>query len=160
GLVSPSTISTPSIPRAQATRASPAAGSPGNERSAADLRYFHDCLQMWRGAREDISGRIDLGARALATPNPVPEETQVHEMRRRLALDGWPHWLVQVAAVDLCDGTVRFLKRADSVLVEVAVAASCAQPGLEAPVTVGSRRYMDGRIAGTSIDGAAGYRTV
>jgi hypothetical protein len=113
------------------TRVSSAAGPAGDERSAADLQYFHECLQMWREAREDIRVRIELGARALATPNPMREETQVANMRRRLGLDGWPSGLVKIAAVDVRDGSVRFLDRSHGVPIEVAVAASCAPRTIE-----------------------------
>ena len=115
---------------------------------------------MWSRAREDITVRIELGRRALANPRPVPEAVQIESMRRRLAINGWPSRLVRVAAVDVWDGSVRFFEASQGVPVEVAVAASCAQPGLQAPVSVGDRRYMDGGTAGTNIDGAAGYEII
>jgi NTE family protein len=123
------------------------------------MEYFRECLRMWGAARDDISVRIELGKRALATPNPMSEEMQVDRMKRRLGLDGWPIG-VKAAAVDVRDGTVRFFDRSHGVPIERAVAASCAQPGLQAPVSVDDRRYMDGGIAGTNIDGAAGSRIV
>lgn len=139
----------------------PSAASPaGHERSVVDVQYFQDCLRLWEGAREDVTVRLELGKRALATPHPIPEEAQVAQMKRRLALDGWPSRLVKIAAVDVSDGTVRFFDESHGVPMEVAVAASCAQPGLQAPVSVGDRRYMDGGIGGTNIDGAAGYQIV
>jgi NTE family protein len=115
---------------------------------------------MWGRAQEDITARIELGKRALATPHPVPEALQIASMRRRLAMDGWPSRLVRVAAVDVWDGTVRFFEASQGIPIELAVAASCAQPGLQAPVSVGDRRYMDGGTGGTNIDGAAGYEIV
>ena len=138
----------------------PAAGSPDHDQSVADRRYFQDCLQLWRKAREDITVRLELGKRALATPHPIPKAAQVVQVKQRLALNGWPSRLVKVAAVDVSDGTVRFFDGSQGVPIEVAVAASCAQPGLQAPVSIGDRRYMDGGIGGTNIDGASGYRLV
>jgi NTE family protein len=134
---------------------------PSTEESrAADRQYFHESLALWGRAREDISARIELGRRALATPHPIPEDLQIEAVRRRLAIDGWPSRRVRVAAVDVADGTVRFFEASENVPVEVAVAASCAQPGLQAPVGVGDQRYMDGGTAGTNIDGAAGYAVI
>ena len=104
--------------------------------------------------------RLELGKRALATPLPISEAAQLVQVKQRLALNGWPSRLVKVAAVDVSDGTVRFFDGSQGVPIEVAVAASCAQPGLQAPVSVGDRRYMDGGIGGTNIDGATGYRLV
>jgi len=127
---------------------------------AAELQYFHESLVLWSRAREDISARLELGRRALATPHPVPEDLQIESVRRRLAIDAWPSRLVRIAAVDIGDGTARFFEAAQGVPVEVAVAASCAQPGLQAPVRVGGRHYMDGGTAGTNIDGAAGYEII
>lgn len=134
--------------------------SRGNDSSVGDLQYFQESLLMWGRAQEDITVRIELGRRALATPHPVPEALQIESIRRRLAIDGWPSRLVRVAAVDVWDGTVRFFEASQGVPIEVAVAASCAQPGLQAPVSVGDRRYMDGGTAGTNIDGAAGYEII
>jgi NTE family protein len=136
------------------------AGPAASEPSPADLQYFRECLTLWGAAREDVTVRVELGKRALATPSPVSEETQVATVRRRLALDGWPSGLVKVAAVDVSDGSVRFFDGSQGVPIELAVAASCAQPGRQAPVRVGSERYMDGGIAGTNIDGAVSYRVV
>ena len=140
--------------------ASSPVGQQEHHSSAADLQYFQECLRMWSRAREDLAVRIELGRRALAAPHPVPEELQIESMRRRLAMHGWPSRSVKVAAVDVWDGTVRFFEHSQGVPVEVAVAASCAQPGLQAPVRVGDRRYMDGGTAGTNIDGAAGYEII
>jgi NTE family protein len=141
-------------------RAPSPVGQQEHRSSAADLQYFQECLRLWGRAREDIAVRIELGIRALATLHPVPEELQIEFMRRRLAMHGWPSRLVKVAAVDVSDGTVRFFDASQGVPIEVAVAASCAQPGLQAPVRVGNRRYMDGGTAGTNIDGAAGYAII
>lgn len=140
--------------------ASSPVGRQEHHSSAADLQYFQECLRMWSRAREDIAVRIELGRRALATPHPVPEDLQIESMRRRLAIHGWPSRLVKVAAVDVSDGTVRFFEASQGVPIEVAVAASCAQPGLQAPVSVGARRFMDGGTAGTNIDGAAGCEII
>src|SRR5262245_61194163 len=106
----------------------PAAGSPSHDRSVADIQYFQDCLQLWGKAREDISIRLELGKRAVSTPHPIPEAAQLVQVQQRLALNGWPGRGVKVAAVDVSDGTVRFFDRSQGVPVEVAVAASCAQP--------------------------------
>jgi NTE family protein len=65
-----------------------------------------------------------------------------------------------VTAVDVLDGTRRVFDKTQGVPLERAVAASANPPGLRAPITIGDRRYMDGSVAGTHIDAAAGYRLV
>jgi hypothetical protein len=62
-------------------------------------------------ARDDVTVRIELGQRGLATPNPVSEETQVAGIKRRLALDEWPAGPVEAAAVDVSDSGRRTAAR-------------------------------------------------
>jgi len=131
-----------------------------NERSAEDTRYFQDTLRMWSGAAEDVAVRIEMGKRALATPHPISDDVQRANMRTRLGVDTWPSASLKIAAVDISDGSVRFFDSTQGVPIETALAASAAQPGLQAPVAVGANRYMDGGVAGTNIDGAAGYDVV
>jgi len=62
--------------------------------------------------------------------------------------------------VDVEDGAIRLFDRTQDAAIEAAVAASTAIPGLQAPITVGDHRYMDGGVAGGHIDAAQGYGTV
>jgi NTE family protein len=130
-----------------------------NKRSDKEKAYLRDSLRMWGPARDDLAARVELGQRALATPNPLSEEVQI-EMKRNLGLRDWPNAGLKVAAVDVADGSVRFFDRSQGVALELAMAASSAQPGLQEPITIQGRRYMDGGVAGTNIDGAAGCDVV
>ena len=54
-------------------------------------------------------------------------------MLRRLAVHGWPSRLVKVAAVSRIGWDGEVSSSPQGVPIEVAVGASCAQPGLQAP---------------------------
>ena len=58
-----------SIDELYAARTAPPGPTP--ESPVADLQYFLDTLPMWGPAREDVTARIELGKRALATPQPI-----------------------------------------------------------------------------------------
>lgn len=62
--------------------------------------------------------------------------------------DGWPSERLWIAAVDLDRGRRVFFGRAGEPPTDVptAVAASCALPGLFAPVVVDRRRFIDGAV--------------
>src|SRR5207249_4130134 len=72
----------------------------------------------------------------------------------------WPQRALKIAAAGAIDRKVRFFSSADGVPLVTAAAASSAIPGVVAPITVGSGQYIDGGVAGTNVDGAAGYRLV
>ena len=130
--------------------------APRPERSAAEVEYFQKCSRLWGAARRDQAARLELGRLALSTPNPIPESVQLSNMRVRFGLDAWPAGDLRLVAVDVSDGSVRYFDAQKDVPLEAALAASSAQPGLQAPVTIDGRRYMDGGIAGTGIAGAEG----
>jgi NTE family protein len=129
-------------------------------RSAADIEYFADAMRLWSQAMVDTAVRVELGKRALATPHPISEDAQQANQRRRVAVDDWPDAALKIAAVDVADGHVRFFDRSQHVPFITALAATTAQPGLQAPITVDGHRYMDGGVAGTNLDGAVGYEIV
>jgi NTE family protein len=126
----------------------------GSSRSKDDGRYFEECCKLWGQAQQDLSVRIELGRRALATPNPISETAQVANARTRFS--AWPDRPLKIVSVDVEDGSACFIDQASGVPIEVALAASSAQPGLQAPIHMGGRRCMDGGVAGTNIDGAIG----
>ncbi len=124
-------------------------------RSPEDLQYFQETSKMWGPAATDVAARIALGQRALGTPHPIPQDVQVATYKRSLNSDHWPDRLLKIAAVDVSDGSVRFFDKTQGVPIELAVAASTSQPGLQAPVSIGDRQYMDGGTAGINLEGAA-----
>jgi NTE family protein len=63
--------------------------------------------------------------------------------------------------VDVATGEFRVFDRDAGVPLVLAVAASCAVPGVWPPVTIEGRRYMDGGVrSGSNADLAAGYDRV
>jgi NTE family protein len=62
--------------------------------------------------------------------------------------------------VDVFDGTLVLIDQSYGVPVAHAVAASTAQPGLVAPITIGASRYMDGGVAGAPLAPALGHRRI
>jgi NTE family protein len=85
-------------------------------------------------------GRVALEARTV----PEPERRAVIESR--LPSHTWPERALRVVAVDAETGEARVFDRDSGVPLVDAVAASCAVPGVWPPVTIGSRRYVDGGV--------------
>jgi NTE family protein len=129
--------------------------------SPEDSGVTQEITQMWQspGVERTVALRIQIGARALAA-NGAPEEETLRSAAGALRVSDWPDLPLRIAAVDVYDGTVRFFDPTQGVPIARAVAASRAVPGLDAPITVGQRRYMDGSVAGENLEGAIGYNVV
>lgn len=93
----------------------------------------------------DEAGRARVGAMALeATTVPEPERRAVIEAR--LGTDEWPDRRLLVTAVDAATGELVVFDGSDGTGLIDAVAASCAVPGVWPPVTIGTRRFIDGGV--------------
>src|SRR5437660_3538429 len=105
--------------------------------------------------------RARIGRMALRAKT-VPEATRVGVIESRLPVREWPdraHLLI--TAVDAATGEFRAFDRKAGVPLVLAVAASCAVPGVWPPVTIEGRRYIDGGFrSGSNADLAAGYDRV
>jgi len=66
------------------------------------------------------------------------------------AREGWPPLRFLVTAVDTESGQLTVWHSGRGVPLGLAVASSCAVPGAYPPVTIGSRRYMDGGVRSTT----------
>jgi NTE family protein len=102
-----------------------------------------------------------IGALALAAPVPPLAET-LAGFERWLG-DGrdWPEQPLRVTGVDAESGAFVAWDRGSGAPLLAAVAASCAVPGLRAPVPIGGHRYIDGGVrSGTNADLATGYERV
>jgi NTE family protein len=108
--------------------------------------------------RQAVRRRIGSLAKSAAT---VPEAERRRIIASRLPVDAWPDRPLVVTAVDADSGDrVAFDRSSGASLVD-AVAASCAVPGIWPPVTIGSRRYVDGGVYSVANEDLAdGYRTV
>lgn len=100
-------------------------------------------------------GEVALGA------DTVPEAERREVIEARLPVHQWPDRRLVVTAVDAGTGEfVPFDADGEADLVE-AVGASCAVPGVWPPVTIGTRRFIDGGVRSTiNADLASGYDRV
>jgi NTE family protein len=96
-----------------------------------------------------------IGAVALATET-VPEPVRRQVIAQRLPSHDWPDQVLRLTAIDTATGELVVFDRDSGVQLVDAVAASCAVPGAWPPVTIGSRRYMDGGVASSVNLGVAG----
>lgn len=118
-------------------------GAPANldmEALGAELAAAMD------GARDAGEMRARLGAWALAADTP-PEAERRAVIDARLPVKEWPKTDLRVTAVDAGTGHLAVFTRETRVGLVDAVAGSCAVPGVWPPMTVGTRRYMDGGVA-------------
>jgi NTE family protein len=112
------------------------------------------------GSRTPIRARVRIG-RMARRARTVPEAERVRVIETRLPVHEWPDRALQITAVDAESGEFRVFDRNSGVPLTLAVAASCAVPGVWPPVTIDGRRYMDGGIrSGSNADLAAGYEQV
>jgi NTE family protein len=72
------------------------------------------------------------------------EQERLDVIGSRLAGSEWPDRPLIITAVDAESGEFRALDRDSGVPLLQAVAASCAVPGVDPPVTIDGRRYIDG----------------
>ena len=97
----------------------------------------------------------EVGALALEA-DTVSEAERLEAVAARLPEAEWPEQPLLITAVDAHSGEFVTFDRLSGVSLLDAVAASCAVPGVWPPVTIGSRRFIDGGVrSGTSCDLAA-----
>ena len=107
---------------------------------------------------EELRRRVGAWAQQADT---VPEAERLAIIGTRLPVQEWPERVLQIAAVDATTGGFVVFDRDSGVGLVDAVAASCAVPGVWPPVTIGSRRYIDGGVRSiVNADLAAGYEQV
>jgi NTE family protein len=95
------------------------------------------------GTRNDLAFRRRLGRMALAAPTG-PAAERIAVIASRLPSHTWPDRRLLVTAVDADTGEFVVFDRDGGVGLVEAVAASCAVPGVWAPVPIGERRFIDG----------------
>jgi NTE family protein len=121
------------------------------------LRYG---LAMFGGSRTPRKVRARIGKIA-AGADTVPEAERIGVIESRLPVREWPDRALRITAVEVETGEFRAFDRDAGVPLVLAVAASCAVPGVWPPVTIEGRRYMDGGVrSGANADLAAGYDRV
>jgi NTE family protein len=103
--------------------------------------------------------RREIGEWALKV-HPVMSEAQfIASYRRRFPKDQWPGRNYECVTIDAGDGSLRVWNEASGVPLAIAVASSCALPGVFEPVTIEGHHYMDGGVRSvTNADLARGCR--
>ncbi|MGY1640126.1 patatin-like phospholipase family protein [Geodermatophilus sp. SYSU D00703] len=119
---------------------------------------------MLRSRRDDVAFRRRVGALALAAEQAgltPPEQERLDVIGSRLVSTEWPDRALTTTAVDAETGEFRTFTRDSGVPLLLAVAASCAVPGVYPPVTIDGRRYVDGGMrSAANADLADGYDRV
>ncbi len=102
----------------------------------------------------------EIGAWALKVHPIVSEAEFIASYQHRFPNAQWPSRGYECATVDVGDGSLRVWDGSSGVPLALAVASSCALPGVFAPVTIGDHRYMDGGVRSvTNADLARGCKT-
>jgi NTE family protein len=108
------------------------------------------------GGRDPQRMRARVGRFALRARTGSASE-RVAVIGRRLPVHEWPQRALRITAVDAHTGEFVVLDRDSGVPLVEAVAASCAVPGVWAPVSTGGRSLVDGGLRSpTNADLAAG----
>ncbi|MET8233305.1 patatin-like phospholipase family protein [Micromonospora sp. NPDC005298] len=129
---------------------------------AARLGFVALARLVWAGGRtrDAARSRARIGAMAVAARTPS-EASRRAVIEARLPNREWPARRLLVTAVDAATGEFVVFDGTDGVSLVDAVGASCAVPGVWPPVTIGSRRFVDGGMRSTvNADLAAGADAV
>lgn len=113
---------------------------------------IEEIIEMFLTAMTAPGSKIEklqrIGDIALAAET-VAEPVRRAVIEQRLPSHDWPDRDLRVAAIDTATGELVAFDRASGVSLVDAVAASCAVPGVWPPVTIGTRRFMDGGVGST-----------
>jgi NTE family protein len=93
--------------------------------------------------------RAEIGAFAL-NADAMTEEEWLPTFGRESNFASWPERSFICTAIDTADGALVTWTKDSGVPLGLAVASSCAVPGIVAPVTINGRRYMDGGMGSTT----------
>ena len=104
--------------------------------------------------------RAEMGAWALSA-KPMMPEAQWEGYFKRLFPEPWASGAFHCVTVDTSDGSYKVWSKDSDVPLALAVASSCAVPGIFAPIAINGQRYMDGGMrSATNADLAKGYSEV
>ena len=106
------------------------------------------------------SAGVEVGKWALTLHPIVTESEFAASYWRRFPKKQWPSSAYECVSVDAADGYLKVWNESSRVPLALAVASSCALPGLFLPVTIDGHRYMDGGVrSATNADLARGCKT-
>jgi NTE family protein len=126
-----------------------------------DMNELIQVFMAGIGAPDAQTARARIGAAALAAKT-APEEERQEIIASRLPVQEWPQeQRLIITSVNAYTGEQVAFDRTTDVPLALAVAASCAVPGVYPPITIGDQRYIDGGVSsGTNADIAKGYPRV
>ena len=126
----------------------------------AQLMAIFQELQTAGSGDEKTAVLARVGAIALAA-HTLSESERLAIIEARLPSLDWPNRPLLLTAVDAHTGEFVVFNAESGVSLIDAVAASCAVPGVWPPVTIGTKRYIDGGVRSSiSADLAAGNAKV
>jgi NTE family protein len=126
-----------------------------------DLSFLVSQLEELNAGRTtEQSVGIEVGKWALNV-HPIATESEfVASFWRRFPKKRWPSGAYECVSVNAADGSLRVWNGSSGVPLALAVASSCALPGLFAPVEIDGQPYMDGGArSATNADLARGSKT-
>ncbi|WP_026370844.1 patatin-like phospholipase family protein [Kallotenue papyrolyticum] len=117
---------------------------PGYDRPiAVDPQQFMALAQLlMQGEANDPNLLARIGQFALSAT--TVDEASYLERFAVLRDVPWPARDLRITSIDTANGALQVWTRDSNVPLQLAVAASCAVPGIFPPVTINGRRYMDG----------------
>lgn len=126
------------------------ASRPSALRGPIDLSgLMAELRRLYAGEAPVDEARRRIGALALAA-DTMSEEEWLASFGSVRDITSWPERPYACTAIDTADGTLVTWDRDSGVPVGLAVASSCAVPGVVPPVTIDGHRYMDGGIGTTT----------
>lgn len=135
---------------ARAHRASIGGDAAGRVPRARDVTGIQAIFGLWATFHEMTPERQRQIAQLALSAETMPERDWVDSFT---VDDAWPAKPLLVPAVSCDTGELRVFDSRSGVRCRLAVAASCAVPGIFPPVTIGGTRYTDGVVrSGTSAD--------
>lgn len=108
-------------------------------------------FQFWGSCEEMTAANCAAVGRVAMDAKTAPETQWVAQFAAQV--DAWPDRPLLITAVDCESGAFRAFDCKQGVPIELAIAASCAVPGLFPTVAIEGRRYTDGGVrSSTSAD--------
>src|SRR5438067_5707543 len=119
-------------------------------------------IKLYTSDRPAQELRAELGAFALQADTMSEDEWLAGFLPiETLTGEAWPIRRFACTAIDTADGAFVVWDNDSNVPLSLAVASSCAVPGVFPPVTINGHRYMDGGMRSTTnADLARGYEKV
>lgn len=126
-----------------------------------DLSFLVSQLEeLNAGKTTEQTVGVEVGKWAQRVPAVATESEFVASFWRRFPKKQWPSRAYECVSVNAADGSVMTWNESSGVPLALAVASSCALPGVFTPVEIDGHPYMDGGArSATNADFARGCKT-